>query len=108
MKTALIYVATLLSAFALANSKPVTADNHDKTKTGAVDSSNVERSELRSPFAKMGIKQGDILLSVNGIKLNEAGKGLEAFQALNESKRSVIRVLRDGKEQTFVYEPKQK
>ncbi len=64
------------------------------------------QAKAESPFANTGIRQGDVLLSVNGIKLSDSKKGLEAFRALKDSKRTVVRVIRDGKEQTIVQESK--
>ncbi len=48
------------------------------------------------------IKQGDILRSVNGVELTDAKSGLAAFRELRKSNQQVVRVIRNGKEQTLV------
>lgn len=59
-----------------------------------------------SVFASLGLGAGDVLKEVNGIVLDNAGKGLEAFQALKGSKKIELTVTRGGREQTISYEVK--
>ena len=65
-----------------------------------------EPAKSASPMASVGIEQGDILVSVNGIKFDDPKTGLKAFQAMNEPKRLVIRLIRNGKEKTIIHEAK--
>jgi type II secretion system protein C len=59
-----------------------------------------------SVFATLGLGAGDVLSQVNGIVLDNAGKGLEAFTALKGSKKIELTITRGGKEQTLSYEVK--
>jgi len=59
-----------------------------------------------SPFAQLGLRQGDILVGVNDITLDNPGKGLEAFQRLRNSPRVSLEVMRGGQRTTLSYELK--
>ncbi len=59
-----------------------------------------------SASVNSGIERGDIVTSVNGIKLDDPQKGARAMKDLNGSNRAVIRVIRNGKEQTLIREGK--
>ncbi|NBW99131.1 PDZ domain-containing protein [bacterium] len=59
-----------------------------------------------SIFASLGLGAGDVLKEVNGITLDNAGKGLEAFTALKGSKKIELTVTRGGQDQTLSYEVK--
>lgn len=59
-----------------------------------------------SVFASLGLGAGDVLKEVNGIVLDNAGKGLEAFSALKGSRKIELRVSRGGQDQTLSYEVK--
>lgn len=59
-----------------------------------------------SIFASLGLGAGDVLKEVNGIVLDNAGKGLEAFSALKESKKIELTITRAGQEQVISYEVK--
>ncbi len=57
-----------------------------------------------SPFAQLGLRQGDILSGVNDIVLDNAGKGLEAFQRLRSSSKIELKITRGGQEMTLSYD----
>lgn len=59
-----------------------------------------------SPFAELGIKQGDVLKEVNSIKLDNAGKGLEAFRQLRSASEVKLVIVRSGRQQTLEYDVK--
>lgn len=59
-----------------------------------------------SVFASLGLGAGDVLKEVNGIVLDNAGKGLEAFTALKGSKKIELTVTRGGQDQVLSYEVK--
>lgn len=59
-----------------------------------------------SVFASLGLGAGDVLKEVNGIVLDNAGKGLEAFSALKGSRKIELRVTRGGQDQVISYEVK--
>lgn len=66
----------------------------------------IQSIDANSPFAQLGIKQGDILTGVNDIVLDNAGKGLEAFQRLRNSPKVALKVIRGGEERTVSYDVK--
>ncbi len=63
----------------------------------------VQSVDPGSPFAQLGIKQGDILTNVNDINLDNAGKGLEAFQKLRSSRSISIGIIRGGEKTSLSY-----
>jgi len=66
----------------------------------------VQSVEANSPFASLGIRQGDVLTQVNDIVLDNAGKGLEAFQRLRNAQSVDLKVIRGGQETTLSYKLK--
>ncbi len=66
----------------------------------------VQTIDSGSPFAQLGVKQGDILTGVNDIVLDNAGKGLEAFQRLRSSPNIALEVLRGGQKTTLSFSVK--
>jgi type II secretion system protein C len=61
----------------------------------------VQSVDPGSPFSQLGIHQGDILTNVNDITLDNAGKGLEAFQRLRNSPDVVLGIIRGGEKTTI-------
>lgn len=59
-----------------------------------------------SLFYDLGIRQGDILNGVNDIKLDNPGKGLQAFQQLRNSSQVALEVTRGGQSKTLNYQVK--
>jgi general secretion pathway protein C len=74
--------------------------------TGKFKGFLIQSIDPNSPFAQLGIKQGDILTGVNDIVLDNAGKGLEAFQRLRNSPKVELKVIRGGEEHTMDYDVK--
>ena len=66
----------------------------------------VQTIDPDSPFTELGIQQGDVLTQVNAIKLDNAGKGLEAFQSLRNSSSIKLKVVRNGREETLEFDVK--
>jgi general secretion pathway protein C len=66
----------------------------------------VQSVDPNSPFAQLGIRQGDVLTQVNDIVLDNAGKGLEAFQRLRNSTSVTLGVVRGGEKTSLTYEVK--
>lgn len=66
----------------------------------------IQSIEEDSVFASLGLGAGDVLKEVNGIVLDNAGKGLEAFTALKGSKKIELTVTRNGQDQQISYEVK--
>lgn len=66
----------------------------------------IQNIEPDSPFASLGLAQGDILMSANDVVFDNLGKGVEAFQILRNAKRINLKVLRGGQEVPLSYEVK--
>ncbi len=66
----------------------------------------IQSIEANSPFAALGVRQGDILTGVNDIVLDNAGKGLEAFQRLRNSQKINLKLIRGGSETSLNYDVK--
>ncbi len=66
----------------------------------------VQSVDPGSPFAQLGIHQGDILTNVNDIVLDNAGKGLEAFQRLRNSPDVVLGIIRGGEKTNLTFNVK--
>ncbi len=66
----------------------------------------IQSIDSNSPFSQLGIRQGDILTGVNDIVLDNAGKGLEAFQRLRSAPSVDLRVIRGGQETSLNYKVK--
>ena len=56
-----------------------------------------------SPYAKLGLTNGDTLTSVNGLEITTAERGLEIYQKLRSSTSLEVEVLRRGKPVTLKY-----
>ena len=57
----------------------------------------------KSVFAKIGLKNGDVLKSINGYTLSSPDKILEVYGKLKDSEQVSLDVLRRGKPQSFEY-----
>ncbi len=66
----------------------------------------IQNIEADSPFASLGLSQGDVLLSANDVVFDNIGKGVEAFQVLRNARRIDLKVLRGGQEIPLTYEVK--
>lgn len=64
----------------------------------------VQTIEPDSPFAALGITQGDILTGVNDIQLDNMGRGLEAFNRLRNSNQINLKIIRNGQEMNLNYD----
>ena len=56
----------------------------------------------RDAFTALGLQPGDVVTDINGTTLNDASRGLAAFEALGESTMANVTVLRDGVPQVLV------
>ncbi len=74
--------------------------------TGKFKGFLVQTIDQGSLFAQLGVRQGDVLTGVNDIVLDNAGKGLEAFQRLRNSQKIQLKFIRGGQEQTLNYDVK--
>ncbi|MFM8316338.1 MAG: PDZ domain-containing protein, partial [Deltaproteobacteria bacterium] len=82
-----------------AKAVPYTVDN--KMKGFLIQSIDPD-----SPFASLGLSQGDVLVSANDVVFDNLGKGVEAFQILRNAKRIDLKILRGGQQIPLTYEVK--
>jgi len=66
----------------------------------------IQSIDPASPFAQLGVRQGDVLTGVNDILLDNPGRGLEAFQRLRSSQKINLKIIRGGSETTLTYDVK--
>lgn len=74
--------------------------------TGKFKGFLIQSIDGNSPFGQLGIRQGDILTGVNDIVLDNAGKGLEAFQRLRNTPTVDLKIIRGGQETSLNYKVK--
>ncbi len=74
--------------------------------TGKFKGFLIQSIDFDSPFAELGLRQGDVLTGVNEIILDNPGKGLEAFQALRGSDAINLKIIRGGRDSSLQYSVK--
>jgi len=52
-------------------------------------------------FKQLGIEDGDVVTSINGIELDSDAKGMSAFQALRQAQQVTVQILRNGQPNTL-------
>ncbi len=72
--------------------------------SGAFKGFLIQSIQEDSVFFDLGVRQGDVLNGVNDIKLDNAGKGLEAFQRLRNSPKITLEITRGGQQKTLEYQ----
>lgn len=72
--------------------------------TGKMKGFLIQAIDPNSPFAELGFRPGDILTNINNINMDNAGKGLEAFQALRNTSEINLTVLRGGTPKSIKYQ----
>jgi membrane-associated protease RseP (regulator of RpoE activity) len=55
------------------------------------------------PIAQLGLRNGDILVSVNGLDITTPDHALEAYGKLKAARRLVLGIVRDGQRATLEY-----
>lgn len=75
-----------------------------KGSDGSVDGYRLSGIRRRSLFYKLGIKNGDVVHSVNGTTLNSMSSAMGAYDSLQNDKNFSFEVTRRNKRQTFEYE----
>ena len=56
-----------------------------------------------SPYRAIGIRSGDVIMTVNGDEISSADRALDLYKALADVQTVVVGVLRRGKELAFTY-----
>lgn len=73
------------------------------TKDGTADGFKLFAIRRGSLFSKIGLRNGDVVRSVNGLRLNSIEEGLETFQALRHEDNLSIEVVRNKQAKTLTY-----
>lgn len=73
-------------------------------KNNNIEGFEVEYIRHQSPFGKLGLKKGDIILKVNGELLNSYSQAFKIYGDINSYDYLEITVLRNGKEKDLAYE----
>jgi len=76
-----------------------------KTKNG-IDGFKINRVKKRSVFSKLGLKKGDVIKSVNNIKLRSYNDAFKLYKKINKIKVINMVILRDNIEREMIYEIK--
>ena len=75
-----------------------------KDQDGNIDGYRMTGIRRKSLFYKLGIKNGDIVHSVNGQALNSLSAAMDAYNSLGNSRDFNFDVTRRKNKQTFEYE----
>jgi len=76
-------------------------------ESGTVVGFRVNPGRDEGAFNGLGLRAGDIVTDINGIALNDPGRGLQAFEALGEATMGNVTVIRDGAAQVLVIDTSQ-
>lgn len=66
------------------------------TTDGQMIGYKVRRGRQEALFDQVGFKPDDIVVSVNGIEVNEPQKVREVYLALKETRQIVLEIMRNG------------
>lgn len=75
-----------------------------KGADGKFSGFELESIEKTSELRKLGFLPGDVMTQVNDVALDNAGKGLEAFQTIRFAKVIKVHLLRKKKRLVLTYE----
>jgi len=67
-------------------------------RNGAVQGYRLQPQGDRSLFDAVGLEPNDVIVAINGVKLNNPAKGLKALRSLQRAKSIDLTVLRNGSE----------
>jgi type II secretion system protein C len=73
-------------------------------KNGKLEGFRVLNVNRNSPFAKLGLRAGDVITSFNGIKLDNYSSVLELYNNAKTYTRVKIEVMRNNEKKDFEYE----
>lgn len=54
-----------------------------------------------SVYSKLGLQEGDVVSSINGIELNDAARAIQTLNSLRNEKHIELQVIRNGQPMTF-------
>lgn len=67
-------------------------------QNGKIVGYRLKPQKNRALFDQVGLNPSDVIVGINGVKLNNPANGLKALRALQKAKQVSITVLRDGSE----------
>ena len=70
---------------------------------GAANGFKVFSIRRTSALRKMGLKNNDVMTSVNGFDLSNSSKALEIYSKLQSDKNFTLEILRNGEPMTLEY-----
>lgn len=68
---------------------------------GRIDGFTISQIEPMSVYDKFGLKNGDTVMAINGIPLNDVGQAIQTLNALKNEGNIELQVMRNGKLTTF-------
>ena len=75
-----------------------------KDDSGEIDGYRLSGIRRKSVFYKLGVKNGDIVHTVNGKSLNSMSSAMDAYNSLSSSRNFSFEITRRRKKQTMEYE----
>ena len=78
----------------------------DVRTSNGIDGFKISKIKANTPFAKIGLQKGDIIKSINNIKLKSYNDAFKIYKQINEIKSLNIEILRDNIQQEIYYEIK--
>ena len=76
----------------------------DVRTSSGLDGFRVSKIKPNTPFAKIGLKKGDIIKSINNIKLKSYNDAFKIYKQINKIKSLNIEILRDNNPMEIYYE----
>jgi serine protease Do len=81
--------------------QPVTADVARSLKLDAVGGALVNDVRPDAPAQEAGVKRGDVITAINGVKVTDSNSLRNHIAALKPGTQAALTVVRDGREQTL-------
>ena len=76
----------------------------DFRKNGRLNGFRVSFVRSGTPFAKLGLKRGDIIKSINGVNMNSYSSALNIYRHIKNINNLTLEIERDNKEMELEYE----
>jgi len=73
-------------------------------KGGKIEGFRVTFVKRGTPFAKLGLKRGDVLKALNGQELNSYKAAFDAYKSVNDTQGITLTIMRGNKEMELEYE----
>ena len=77
---------------------------HEVKKNGKINGFKVNKINQNSVFAKLGLKEGDLIIKLNNKKLDSYREALKIYKHIDDLDSVQIVVMRNNQEVELVYE----